>query len=37
VALSRDIQIVKDFTQRALDAVRTGKIGYAIVAAAKVG
>jgi arsenite methyltransferase len=32
-----DIQIVKDFTRRALDAIRTGKIGYAIVAAAKVG
>jgi hypothetical protein len=32
-----DIQIVKDFTRRALDAIRTGKIGYAIIAAAKLG
>jgi arsenite methyltransferase len=32
-----NIQIVKDFTRRALDAIRAGKIGYAIVAAAKVG
>jgi arsenite methyltransferase len=32
-----DIENVKDFTLRTLDAIKTGKIGYAIVAAAKVG
>jgi hypothetical protein len=32
-----DLEIVKDFTRRALSAISTGKIGYAIVAAAKPG
>jgi arsenite methyltransferase len=32
-----DIEIVKDFARHALDAIRTGEIGYAIIAAAKAG
>jgi arsenite methyltransferase len=32
-----DPEIVKDFTRRALSAISTGKIGYAIVTAAKPG
>ena len=32
-----DLAIVKDFARHALNAIRTGKIGYAIVTAAKTG
>ena len=32
-----DIATVKDFTRYAVNAIRTGKIGYAIMAAAKAG
>ena len=34
---SLDIATVKDFTGHAVNAIRTGKIGYAIIAAAKAG
>jgi hypothetical protein len=34
---SLDIATVKDFTRHAVNAIRTGKIGYAIIAAVKAG
>ena len=34
---SFDIATVKDFTRHAINAIRTGKIGYAIITAAKAG